>query len=124
MYDLETMLAVRDNAEAAGQLAVSAMSVNPMIVEQPGRSYYVADGVCGFAWVDITPKNKGNTTLGKQERKILECAGFRKDWTGKKYNLWISGFNQSMQKKEAYAHAYAEVLRKAGLNAYAGSRMD
>jgi hypothetical protein len=29
-----------------------------------------------------------------------------------------------MERKEAYAYAMAEVLQKAGLRAYGGSRMD
>ena len=38
---------------------------------------------CGFAWVTVYPENKGNTKLGKQERRGLESIGFKKDWTGK-----------------------------------------
>ena len=38
--------------------------------------------------------------------------------------IWVGQFNQSMQKKEEYAHAFASVLVDAGINAYVGSRMD
>jgi hypothetical protein len=38
--------------------------------------------------------------------------------------MWVFDYNQSMELKEAYAHAYAKVLRDAGFNAYANSRMD
>jgi hypothetical protein len=38
--------------------------------------------------------------------------------------IWIGDFEQSMQKKEAYAVAYAEVLQKHSIDAYANSRMD
>jgi hypothetical protein len=38
--------------------------------------------------------------------------------------LWVSDFNQSHQRKQAYAHAYAEALRAAGIEAFADSRLD
>jgi hypothetical protein len=52
--------------------------------------------------------------------------GFRKSWKSKCLNLWRVGtYNgQSMDVKEAGAHAYAEVLSKYGYRAYMGSRAD
>jgi hypothetical protein len=81
---------------------------------------------CGFAWVTVYPEHKGNTRLGKQERATLESMGFRKDWTGKAWQLWNpTGYaGQSMDVKEAGAQAYADVLRTAGFKAYMGSRAD
>jgi hypothetical protein len=135
MYDTVTFNTICDKADTAGQVAVEKLKVTPMIVGQEtslfsGKidysktTYYVEDGVCGFAWVDVYPAHKGNTRLGKDERKVLEASGFKKDVYGKKYYKWISAFNQSMQKKEAYADAFAKVLRENGLKAYAGSRLD
>lgn len=135
MYDLELFTEICDKARNAGIEAVSKLRVQPMIVGQETSLFsgkldyskpveYVEDGVCGFAWVDVYPQNKGNTRLGKEERKVLEASGFRKDVYGKKYYLWVSDFNQSMQKKEAYASAYARVLRENGIKAYSGSRLD
>ena len=135
MFDLETFELICEKANAAGIAAVEKLNVVPMIVGQETSlfsnvidrskpTYYVADGVCGFAWVNVYPVNKGNTRAGKEERKILENFGFRKNDYEKSYQLWISEFNQSMQKKETYALAYAEVLRANGLKAYSGSRMD
>ena len=43
---------------------------------------------CGFAWVTVQPKHKGNTKLGRQEREILVNMGLKKDWTGKSYEWW------------------------------------
>lgn len=135
MYDIDTFRLICDKAHTAGKAAVEKLRVVPMIVGQETGFFsgkidytkpveYVADGVCGFAWVDVYPKNKGNTRLGKEERKVLEALGFKKAFESKSYYLWISDFNQSMQKKEAYARAYAEVLRENGLTAYSGSRLD
>jgi hypothetical protein len=83
-------------------------------------------GACGFAWVTIYPANKGNTKLGKAERKVFESMGFKKDWTGKAYQLWDpAGWpGQSVDVKEAGAHAAAKILASYGFKAYAGSRLD
>lgn len=135
MFDTEILSAICEKADLAGNEAVETLQVVPMIVGQEtgflsGKidyskpTYYVEDGVCGFAWVDVYPANKGNTRLGKAERKALEAIGFKKDVYGKKYYKWVSQFNQSMQKKEAYARAFAKVLRENGLKAYEGSRLD
>lgn len=81
---------------------------------------------CGFAWVTIYPKFKGNTRDGKAERKILAELGFEKDYTGKVYEFWNpSGlYCQNVDTKEEGARAAAAVLRKYGFDAYAGSRLD
>lgn len=83
-------------------------------------------GMCGFAWVTVYPEHKGNTRLGRAERKTLEQLGFRKDWTGKSWELWNPSRHgaQNIDTKEAGARAAAEVLRKHGFRAYAGSRLD
>lgn len=135
MFDIDILEVIIAKAKACGHAAVEKLDVVPMIVGQETSlfsnkidyskpTYYVADGVCGFAWVDVYPANKGNTRAGKEERKLLESFGFRKNDYEKSYQLWISEFNQSMQKKETYARAFAEVLRANGLKAYSGSRMD
>lgn len=81
---------------------------------------------CGFAWVTIYPEHKGNTTAGRAERKIIEAMGFRKDYTGKAYEYWNPSKwgGQNVDVKEAGARAAANVLRKYGFKAYAGSRLD
>ncbi len=75
---------------------------------------------CGFAWTSIY-KVKGNTKLGK----MLKAAGVRQSWD-KSFQLWNpAGVGvQSMGILEAGAEAAAEVFRKYGFTAYAGSRMD
>ena len=129
------IVAIAKAAHNAGMNAVNNMKVIPMIVCQSKSLFsneidltkpteYVADGVCGFAWVNIYPEHKGNTKAGKAERKLYESIGFEKDDYNKCYSLWIGQFNQSMQKKEMYAAAYAKVLSENNIRAYSGSRMD
>lgn len=81
---------------------------------------------CGFAWVTIFPKYKGNTKQGKAEREILAQIGFKKDWTGKAYQMWNpSGYAcQNIDTLEEGAKAAADVLKKYGFEAYPGSRLD
>lgn len=113
-------------ADAAGKAAANGCQPTPMIVgtakgfsneidfRQP--TYFVADGVCGFAWVSFA----GNTAWGRWAKKAkLARSGYPKG-----LQIWISDYGQSMQLKEAYARAFAAVLQDAGIDAYAGSRMD
>jgi hypothetical protein len=55
----------------------------------------------------------------------LKQLGFRKEYTGG-LSLWNPGgsFTQSMDIKEAGAEAYADTLRKFGIDAYMASRAD
>lgn len=95
-----------------------------------GKYYYEVLGgedryACGFAWVNIYEHNgvriKGNTKLGK----ALKAAGVDQDYT-KAFQIWNpSGLPcQNVDTKEKGAHAAAEVFRKYGFTAFAGSRLD
>ena len=76
---------------------------------------------CGFAWTNIY-KVKGNTKLGK----MLAAAGVRKNSYEKAFQLWNPAQLgvQSIGILEAGAQAAANVFRKYGFEAYAGSRLD
>jgi hypothetical protein len=112
-------------ARAAGLLAAQAAQVTPMIVNahknpldansEITQSYFVADGVCGFASVVV--------------KNIKFANGLKKMNIGRKnygggYCISVQDFNQSLTRKEVYAHAFAEVLRANGVDAYVDSRMD
>ena len=115
-------------AFAAGMAAGNACVPAPMVVREAdpisggkldgGQSWYVADGVCGFAWVKFY--GLGNSSFAKYlvAKKIASKA------YPSGLQIWISAFNQSLMKKEACANAMAEVFNKHGFKAYAGSRMD
>jgi hypothetical protein len=97
----------------AQQAAIAAE--NAFLAQYGERAY------CGFAWVDVFVERTNS-----KEAKALEAVGFRKSYRPKTMNLWTCGnyHGQSMDVKEAGAHAYAEVLAKHGLRAYMGSRAD
>ena len=117
-------IAVRDET-----LTAAAAAAHDYIAEwkaSTGGNAYGEPMYCGFAWVTVYPKHKGNTRDGKLERRLLEEMGFRRDWTGRAYELWNPSRwpGQSMDAKEAGARAAAQVLQKYGYTAYAGSRAD
>ena len=77
-------------------------------------------GACGFAWVNIYGI-KGNTRIGRR----MKQAGIGQDWT-KAFSIWNpSGYpTQNVDTLEAGARAAAEVFKRYGFEAYAGSRLD
>jgi len=122
--DYESWLA---EAHEAGMKAVQALNVVPMLVQAHSnplddsspvvQSYFVGDGVCGFAWITVRPANSSFGLYVKKNHgwKSAYGGGIQK---------WVSDFNQSMQKKYAYASAFAQVLNSHGIVAIPGERMD
>jgi hypothetical protein len=80
---------------------------------------------CGFAWVNIYEHNgekiKGNTKLGR----AMKAAGIKQNWQ-RTFEIWNpAGYRcQNVDTLEAGARAAADVLKKYGFTAYAGSRLD
>ena len=121
--------ALWDAAHVAGMVAGEAAVPTPMVVVErsnplddrsPVVQQYtpVIDGACGFAWVVVYP---GNCSFALWAKKHQQA---RSEYGGGMCVKWVGEFNQSMTRKEAYARAFAEVLRGAGLKAYSSSRMD
>lgn len=84
-------------------------------------------GACGFAWVTYYPKNKGNTRLGKLERKEIESIGFERDYTGKAWKISNPSKypGQNVDAKMRGAQAYAATFEKmTGIKLYASDRLD
>lgn len=114
-------------AHNAGNVAVQAATITPMIVQQRvnplnddsevQRQWLVNDGVCGFASVIVKPANC------KFAKYLKEQGLGRKHYYGG-LSMSVRDFNQSLQKKEAYAYAFAKVLEQNGVTAYVESRMD
>ena len=119
--------ALFEAAEAAGREAADAAIPTPIVVGQETSpfsgqidyakpTYFVSEGLCGFAWVSF----KGNTAFGRWAKKT----GKARPAYGGGLQVWVFGFGQSVTRKEAYAQAFAGVLQAAGIAAYAGSRLD
>lgn len=110
-------------AQSAGLEAGMNALPEPMMVTESdlmgnpiGRSWTVSEGACGFAWVTFA----GNTPWGRWAK----AQGIASKGYPKGLQIWVSEFNQSVDRKEAYAQAYAKVLREHGIEAYAQSRLD
>lgn len=115
-------------ADAAGKAAVEKLNVVPMVVSSHVnqlddnspvvKQWYVPDGVCGFAWVNVKP---GNSPFAN----FIKAKGIgRADSYEGGVRISISDYNQSLQKKEAHAIAFAEVLQAHGIKASGMSRID
>lgn len=85
-------------------------------IDYSRETYRCDEGVCGFAWVSF----KGNTQWGRWAKK--NNVGTPDYPSGLRY--WVSEFNQSLTRKEAFANAYAAVLKKNGIEAWPNSKMD
>lgn len=114
-------------AVAAANAALVATVPVPMLVVEPSnplddsspprRTWTAPSGVCGFSWISIRP---GNCSFAHY---LAKNHGARRGYYGG-MEYWISGGGQSYEKKYAAAEAMAEVIRAAGIDAYAGGRLD
>ena len=120
---------VYSEAHALGIKAGNGCSPTPMVVGTPTTplgndidyskdTHYVSDGVCGFAWINIKPAR------GKFVKYLKDNDIGRKDSYYGGYTIWVSGFGQSLARKESYARAFANHLNKNGITAYSMSRID
>lgn len=117
-----------NQARIAGLEAVKNLQVVPMVVNQHAnllddtspitKQYFVSGGVCGFAWVRVKPAN-----CGFAKWLMANNLARKSDYYGG-VAISVMEFGQSYQMKDAYAHAFAEVLSKAGIKAYGDSRID
>jgi hypothetical protein len=115
-------------AYSSGMEALKNAIPTPMIVYEkaiglsdkpvPGcKEWYVPEGACGFAWINIKPAR------GKFIKYLKDIDAGHKSYYGG-YDVWVHEGGQSLERKEAYASAFAKVLRDNGFDAYMMSRMD
>ena len=110
---------VISEAQYAGEQAMQEIIPKPMVVQDGATRYVVPSGVCGFATVNVYGV-RANSKLGKELTKY----GFYKNSYERCLQHSVHRGGQSMELKEAYADAFAKVLRNYGLDAYSASRMD
>lgn len=114
-------------AHAAGCAAAEAAKPVAMVVSEAdvltgaalpeGKSWYVSEGACGFAWIKVRP---GNCAFAKW---LVKHGKARGSYTGG-VDIWVSEYGQSVARKEAFASAFAEALVANGVKAFADSRLD
>ena len=135
------MQALLDRAGAAGEKAFRDAVPTPMVVYTPANMlgslmggddggadpsqpvYQVNEGVCGSAWVKITP---GGSRFARW--LVKEGRGRSDSYAGgvnlSLYTVCGERGSQSLTRWEAAARAVASVLRDAGITAHAESRID
>lgn len=103
--------------EAGIKAGRDCMPIPMAVCDSTGRMIEILDqGACGFAWIVI----KGNTAFGRWAKK----EGRARSHYPSGLCFWVSDFGQSVDRKAAYAGAFAKVLNEAGIEAYADSRLD
>ena len=118
---------VYEEAYQAGLAALKGSVPVPMVVQGSAnplddsspvvKDWFVEGGVCGFAWINIYPARGPFVSWCKKN-------GVGNKAYGGGYKIGVREGGQSMERKEAFARAFAEVLQSYGLKANAGSRMD
>jgi hypothetical protein len=115
-----TVAEIAEMAHRAGMEAGNRVIPTPMVIVDGNTKQVVDvvdDGLCGFAWVTIRPAR--GAFVNYLKAREWGSPGYSGGW-----EIWVSNFNQSMTRKEAYARAFASVLQNYGINATAGSRLD
>jgi len=126
---MKTPQEIYTEAHSAGMAAGHGCTPTPMVVGTPTTplgddidytkdTYYVSDGLCGFAWINIKPAR------GKFVTWLKNASIGRSDSYYGGYTIWVSEFGQSVARKENYARAFAKVLGDNGITAYNMSRLD
>lgn len=105
------------DAEQAGREAAETCVPNPMVVQSQTQSYFVSEGLCGFAWVTIRPARGAFVSFLKKRQ--YGSPGYNGG-----YQIWVSDYGQSYARKLAYANAFAKSLQENGVVAVADGRLD
>jgi len=119
--------ALYDTAHGAGIEAGRNCQPEPMVVQELAnpldnrtvvQEWTINDGVCGFAEIIIGDARQSFA-------RWLKSSGLARTSYGGGVYVWVHQFNQSLARKEAYARAFARVLKEAGIRrVYVQSRMD
>jgi len=106
-----------DQAYKAGiEAGKNARPIPMYVIDQGIPIDRIDDGACGFAWIAFP----GNTSFGKWAKK----QGLASSHYPSGLCIWVNEFGQSVDRKSAFAGAYAKVLKENGIDAYSGSRLD
>lgn len=128
----------RDLQDVSFQALAKATPPTPMIVGSPTtplgndidysqKTYFVSDGVCGFAWVVIPNGRSGFAKWILETGKGYKHYQWGGGYKGVQFSVSGKGFaetRQSLELKEQLAGAMVQYLRGIGIEAYGDSRMD
>ena len=101
--------------ERGHRAAIFADEQMIQVKDQNGRVFKPFP-ICGFAWVRV----KG---LRGKKLKEFQKRGFDKCFSGGQM-LFVNDYDQSHDRKAAYAREYAKTLQANGFDAWSESRLD
>lgn len=118
------VIEIYNKAVISGKNAVNELiaknQVQPMIVHDSvnKKDYFVSDGLCGFASVNIKPANCKFAKF-----LINQKLAYKSDYYGG-VSYSISDYNQSYQKKCSFASGFSKILTENNIRNYVQSRLD
>ena len=129
----------RELQRVSHEALATAKAPTPMIVGSPTtplgndidyskQTWYVADGVCGFAWVVLESGRTGFAQWllknGYGHKEYQWGGGYKgvSFWPHARYGF--AETRQSLELKQQVCGKMAEYLRSQGIPAYVNSRMD
>jgi hypothetical protein len=86
-----------------------------------GQSWYVSEGVCGFAWVTISPATSSFARWLSKNK--IGYKAYKGGWQIPMH-FFVGQIGQSLERAEAASLACSRFLREQGIKAHASSRMD
>jgi len=122
-----------NEADTAGRKAGLEVETTPFRVVQHSnplddnspvvRAFGIIPGPCGFAWVIIKP------AYSRFAKWLIASGKASVDSYYGGVHIWVSEFGQLMERKEAYARAFSEIIEKYKdelklKSIWYGSRMD
>jgi hypothetical protein len=118
--------ALIDRAGEAGMAAGNAVTPTPARFRgMSGEVFVLDEGMCGFAWVNIPGTSSLARWVKANQQAMTDRHGFgvHKGYP-RGLDLWCRNFDQSWERKKAWAKAFAEVLKAEGQSARHGDRLD
>jgi len=123
----EWIVACSELAEAAyrnAQPAPMAVYETAGLSDAPkpgGKSWYVSEGVCGFAYVTIHPATSSFARWLSKEK--IGYKAYRGGWQIPMH-FFVGQMGQSLERAEAASYAVSNFLCQQGIDTQASSRMD
>lgn len=109
-----------DNCEPQAMLVYETVGLSDMPKED-GKAWLVAEGVCGFAWLVVTPATSSFARWCA--KKNIGYKAYQGGWTISANDL-VPNAGQSYERKLAAMTAAAAVLRGHGITCRVDSRLD
>jgi len=123
---------IYQQAHTAGQVAADAAIPTPMLVgtavglsdtiDTSKPVYIVRGGLCGFAYIIVRPATGGFVRWMREQQ--IGYKHYYGGWSVPARPLTPPDLSQSVEIKEKYAHAFANVLREHGINCSVETMLD